>query len=231
MLWTAFTLGLLGSFHCIGMCGPIAMALPVAGNNFSTRVFASFTYNTGRILTYSFFGVLFGLIGKTIAVAGFQQGFSIAVGVLIVLSILIPGLLRGGNKFTSVAYSFTSRIKSGMKKFFQHHSFSSFFFIGILNGFLPCGLVYLAVAGASATSGPAEGAAYMALFGLGTLPVMLSIIVAGNLISVNIRNNIRKAMPVVIFIIGALFILRGMNLGIPYISPKIVKDKMECCKE
>lgn len=229
MLWTAFTLGLLGSFHCIGMCGPIALALPVGGNSLAERVAAAFAYNSGRILTYSLLGVLFGIIGRTFALAGWQQGFSITIGVLIVLSILVPGVLSSGNKITGFAYSFTSRIKSGMKNFFQQRTFPSFFFIGMLNGLLPCGLVYLAVAGASATSGSAEGAAYMALFGAGTLPVMLSIVVAGNFISVSIRNHIRKAMPYVILLIGVLFILRGLNLGIPYISPKMSKSEAHSC--
>lgn len=229
MLWTAFTLGLLGSFHCIGMCGPIALALPVGGNSLAERVAAAFTYNSGRILTYSLFGVLFGIIGKTFALAGWQQVFSITIGVLIVLSILIPGVLSSENKITGFAYSFTSRIKNGMKNFFKQRTFPSFFFIGMLNGLLPCGLVYLAVAGAAATSGPAEGAAYMALFGAGTLPVMLSVIIAGNFISVNIRNHIRKAMPYVILLIGVLFILRGLNLGIPYVSPKMTKGEVHSC--
>ena len=116
-----------------------------------------------------------------------------------------------------------------MKNFFQQRTLSSFFFIGTLNGLLPCGLVYLAVAGASATSGPAEGAAYMAFFGAGTLPVMLTVIVAGNFISVNIRNHIRKTMPFVILLIGILFILRGLNLGIPYVSPEISKGEVHSC--
>ena len=112
MLWTAFTLGLLGSFHCIGMCGPIALALPVVGNSLTERVTAAFTYNFGRILTYSLFGILFGVIGKTFALAGWQQWFSITIGVLIVLSILLPGVLNSGNKITGFAYGFTSRIKN-----------------------------------------------------------------------------------------------------------------------
>jgi sulfite exporter TauE/SafE len=178
MLWTAFTLGLLGSFHCIGMCGPIALALPVGGTSLAERIVAAFIYNFGRILTYSLFGVLFGIIGKTFALAGWQQVFSITIGVLIVLSILVPGVLSSGNKITGFAYSFTSRIKNGMRNFFQQRTLSSFFFIGMLNGLLPCGLVYLAVAGASATSGPAEGAAYMALFGAGTLPEILSVLIS-----------------------------------------------------
>ncbi len=229
MFWTAFTLGLLGSFHCIGMCGPIALALPVGGNNFWERISAAFIYNSGRILTYSVFGLVFGIIGKTFALAGLQQWFSITVGVLIVLSILLPTLFKAGNKITGFVTDFTSRIKNGMRDFFRQRTFSSFFFIGTLNGLLPCGLVYLAVAGASATSGAIEGAAYMALFGAGTLPVMLSVIVAGNFISVNIRNHIRKAMPYMILLIGVLFILRGLNLGIPYISPKISKGEVHQC--
>jgi len=229
MLWTAFTIGLLGSFHCIGMCGPIALALPVSSNRTGERIAAALIYNSGRILTYSLFGILFGIIGKTFAIAGLQQWVSVTIGVIIILTIIVPELIKGGVTLNLYVSRFTSSIKSGMKNFFQQRTFSSFFLIGSLNGLLPCGLVYLAVAGAAATSGPAEGAIYMALFGAGTLPVMLMVIVAGNFISVEIRNNIRKAMPFVILLIGVLFILRGLNLGIPYISPVISNGAVESC--
>jgi len=229
MLWTAFTIGLLGSFHCIGMCGPIALALPVSSNRTGERIAAALIYNSGRILTYSLFGILFGIIGKTFAIAGLQQWVSITIGIIIILTIIVPELIKGGGILNLYVNRFTSSIKSGMKNFFQQRTFSSFFLIGSLNGLLPCGLVYLAVAGAAATSGPAEGAIYMALFGAGTLPVMLMVIVAGNFISVEIRNNIRKAMPFVILLIGVLFILRGLNLGIPYISPVISNGAVESC--
>jgi uncharacterized protein len=232
MFWTAFTLGLLGSFHCIGMCGPIALALPVAGNSTGKRITAAFIYNSGRIITYSILGLLFGIIGKTFAVAGFQRWFSISIGSLIILSILAPRLFKNVNKVSGLAVRLTSRIKSAMSRSFagfQQRTFSSFFFIGTLNGLLPCGLVYLAVAGASVMQGPVEGFAYMGLFGAGTLPVMLSVVLAGNFISLNIRSHIRKSMPFIILFIGVLFILRGLNLGIPYISPKISKGEVHSC--
>ena len=79
MLWTALVLGLAGSFHCIGMCGPIAFVIPVDRSSKSRMIFQIFLYNLGRIITYSLIGVLFGLIGKGLYLAGFQQRLSILI--------------------------------------------------------------------------------------------------------------------------------------------------------
>ncbi len=108
---------------------------------------------------------------------------------------------------------------------FAIRSFQSLFFIGMLNGLLPCGLVYMAIAGAIGTGGVAEGSLYMILFGLGTIPMLLSISLAGNIMSIAVRKRINKLIPVLVVIVGVLFILRGLSLGIPYLSPP--KQKIE----
>ena len=95
----------------------------------------------------------------------------------------------------------------------------------MLNGLLPCGLVYMAIAGAIGTGGIVEGSLYMFLFGLGTIPMLLAISLAGNILSLTVRNNINKLIPVLVVIVGLLFILRGLSLGIPYLSPP--KQKIE----
>ncbi|MDW7695237.1 sulfite exporter TauE/SafE family protein [Flammeovirgaceae bacterium SG7u.111] len=229
-LWTAFTVGALGSFHCIGMCGPIALALPLKNRDFSTRFFGTATYNLGRILTYALLGSAFGAIGQALGFIGTQQWISITIGVLILLSVLLPATFTKKLNPESFIAKGIGRVKSGMRGLFMSRSYKSLFLIGLLNGLLPCGLVYLALAGSVATGHAWSGAAYMALFGLGTFPIMLSISLLGNMIGVRVRNQIRRAMPVIIACIGVLFIVRGLNLGIPYLSPRVTPQRViECC--
>ncbi|HOW32340.1 MAG TPA: sulfite exporter TauE/SafE family protein, partial [Bacteroidales bacterium] len=106
-------------------------------------------------------------------------------------------------------------------------SFSSLFLIGLLNGLLPCGLVYIAIAGSIGSGSALMGAIYMALFGLGTMPMLLAINLSGGFISTSLRKKINKLIPILVIIVGILFILRGLSLGIPYISPSEEKIKMK----
>lgn len=228
---SALVLGLLGSFHCIGMCGPIAIALPLKTNTWTARIASSLVYNIGRTLTYGILGFIFGLIGKGISLGGLQQWVSIILGVIMILSVIFPVIFRKVN-IEKTTYKMVSRLKGMFGKMFSIRSYSSLFTIGILNGFLPCGLVYIALAGAIVGGEIQDGVIYMIVFGLGTIPVMLALSILGNVISLKFRKKIRLVIPVFIVIIGILFILRGMNLGIKYISPKFDKEepaKVECC--
>lgn len=230
MVLAALTLGFLGSFHCIGMCGPIAMALPLDRTSLFTKVTGSLAYNSGRMITYALFGGLFGLIGQSIAIAGYLQILSITLGAAILIMVLLPGSLAGKMRVTRFIYSYVGKVKSRLAKLFRKSSYSSLFFIGSLNGLLPCGLVYLGVAGAIATGSSLSGSLFMAAFGLGTLPAMLGASLAGSWISVGVRSKMRKAVPVFIGIMAAMLILRGMNLGIPYVSPKAEVTAEGCVK-
>ncbi|MBU1011421.1 MAG: sulfite exporter TauE/SafE family protein [Bacteroidetes bacterium] len=222
-LLAALTLGLIGSFHCIGMCGPIAIALPLTHSNWISKILGAFIYNIGRAFTYGLMGVFFGLLGKGFKLAGLQQWVSIVMGAIMIISVLFPVVLRNRAQLDGLINKLVSGLKKAFSDLFKNHSYNSLFLIGLLNGFLPCGLVYMAIAGAVATGEVLNGAMYMVIFGLGTLPVMLSVSLIGNIISTRFRNRIRKFIPVFIVIIGILFILRGMNLGIKYISPKLNK--------
>lgn len=223
-LIAAISLGFLGSFHCIGMCGPIALALPINTTNYFHKVLLILSYNFGRIVTYSAFGLLFGLIGMGFAIAGYQQIVSIVIGSLLLLGVIIPSRYFSKYKITSSVFIFFNQIKTALGKLFLKSGHKSLFLIGLLNGLLPCGLVYMAVAGAIATGDITKGVLFMAVFGLGTVPVMLSLPLIGNFISIPVRNQIRKSVPVIVGIMAILLILRGLNLGIPYISPKIDSD-------
>ena len=223
MLYTAFILGLLGSFHCIGMCGPIAFALPLDRSSTSKMVFQNFLYHLGRLITYALIGVLFGLIGRGLFISGLQQRLSILMGVIMIASVLIP--VQFFNKFnvTKPLYKVIAQVKKQLGLYLNKKTNKSIFLIGFFNGFLPCGLVYMALVGAIATSSVLQGSIYMFLFGIGTVPMMSLAVFTGNILKVSIRNKIQKVIPVFVVIIGLLFILRGLGLGIPYISPSDTK--------
>jgi len=219
MLWSALVLGLLGSFHCIGMCGPIAFLLPLDRTNRSKRIFQVLSYHIGRLFTYGLLGFVFGLLGKSLNLFGIQQQLSIIIGVSMIVMILIPSKIFSRYNFSKPLYALVAKVKSAMGVHLKKKSSKTFFMLGFLNGLLPCGLVYMAVFGSLASGGATYGALYLILFGLGTIPLMTVAIYLGNFLKGKAKRNILKAIPVFVVVIGLLFILRGMGLGIKYISP------------
>jgi uncharacterized protein len=216
------------------MCGPIAIALPLNNQSWFARISGGLLYNIGRTITYAILGAVFGLAGMGLALGGMQQMVSIIIGAVMILAVLIPRLGAAGIKIAALTDSISGLLKKPFIKLFRVRTYGSLFIIGLLNGFLPCGLVYIALAGALVMSRIYEGAFYMIIFGTGTIPMMLAISVAGNIISQKLRKKLSKAIPIFIIFLGVLFILRGLNLGIPYISPKLSqqgdKANMECCR-
>jgi len=233
MLWTALVLGLAGSFHCIGMCGPIAFVLPVDRSS-KVKLFSQiFLYHFGRLLSYSIIGLLFGFIGKGLYLAGFQQRLSILVGVIMIVLIIIPVSILNKFSFSKPLYKIISIVKQKLGIYLNKKSNKALFSIGFFNGFLPCGLVYMALIGSISTGNAFQGSLYMTLFGLGTIPLMTAAVLLGNFVNLSIRARIQKAIPIFVVIIGLLFILRGLGLGIPYISPsdaklQISNNPVEC---
>lgn len=205
------------------MCGPIAFVLPVDRTNKPKMVFQIGLYHFGRLLTYALIGLFFGLLGKGLYLAGFQQRLSILMGVLMIVTVLIPANVFNKYNFSRPIYRFIGYVKSRLGFYLKRKTNSTFFAIGFFNGFLPCGLVYMALIGAIAGSSAFNGAFYMFLFGLGTVPMMSIAVLLGNFLQVSVRNKIQKVIPVFVVIIGLLFILRGLGLGIPYISPSDAK--------
>ncbi|MGK0252598.1 MAG: sulfite exporter TauE/SafE [Mariniflexile sp.] len=232
MFLSALVLGLLGSFHCIGMCGPIAFMLPVDRTNTFKKVSQITIYHVGRLLAYSFIGLIFGLIGKSLYIFGFQQQLSIAIGVLMIAVVLIPKTVFNNYNFSKPIYKAISKVKSALGNAFKRKTADTFLTIGFLNGFLPCGLVYVAVFGAIAGGNAFDGMLYMAIFGLGTIPLMTTAIYFSHFLKGAVRQKIQKAIPVFVVLIGILFVLRGLGLGIPYISPApvydVVSNSMDC---
>ncbi len=220
---TAFVLGLVGSLHCAGMCGPLALALPTAGSTTRSFVLGRLAYNLGRVVTYCLLGLFFGLLGKSLVLAGVQRWVSIALGVTLILGLLVSRKL---SVWFPVA-RLVAQLKSRMAVLLRRRSIESLALLGLLNGLLPCGLVYVACAGATATGGILSGAGYMILFGAGTVPMMLAISLSRKLVPIGLRLKLLRAVPVSVALLAALLILRGLSLGIPYVSPDLAAGA--CC--
>ena len=224
-LCTAFSLGLIGSLHCAGMCGPLALALPAAGNTTPGYVLGRVAYNAGRIITYCVLGIVFGLAGWTFLLAGLQRWVSIALGVALLLGLFASRKLALSRPVTAAV----NQLKSGMSVLLRSRSIAALAVLGLLNGLLPCGLVYVACAGAAATGSTLAGASYMTAFGVGTVQMMLAISLSGKLVPASLRLRLVKTIPVCAFLLGTLLILRGMSLGIPYVSPDMSGSGASCC--
>ncbi|MCC9042914.1 sulfite exporter TauE/SafE family protein [Myroides sp. M-43] len=229
---TALIFGLISSLHCIGMCGPIAMMLPVSKSNGTKKAMQIFSYHLGRISAYSILGLVFGLFGKGLFLAGLQQQMSIVVGVLMIVFVLVPQNKLGSFGFLKPFYFVVSKVKNKLGSQFKKQNKGTLFTIGFFNGFLPCGMVYVALFGALATQNVYLGMMYMMLFGVGTIPLMSTIVYVRDMFSVKVRNNIMKYYPYVIVLFGMLFIVRGLGLDIPFLSPDnlnlFVRGEADC---
>lgn len=221
----AIALGLLGSLHCAAMCGPLLLALPANPGGPARFIAGRVVYQFGRIITYCLLGVIAGLVGKSIFLVGLQRSLSIGLGLAILLGFLVSKRVA----VSAPVARLVGRLRSEMSVQLRRHGFWSLALLGMLNGLLPCGLVYVALAGAASQGSLLEGIIYMALFGLGSVPMMLGIGFFGRSFPVNFRLKLRKAIPFAICLLAGLLILRGMALGIPYVSPTLVAGVPACC--
>lgn len=217
-LATAFVMGVAGSAHCIGMCGPIALAVPAPRNTPAARWASTLLLNSGRITTYALLGAATGSLGLGMRLAGLQQVVSIVGGSVLLLAVVVPGLLERVAPTGRMAMGL-SRLRSALARNLRRTSPEALFLTGALNGLLPCGLVYAALLGAAAMGSPVEGALFMVFFGLGTAPALVALRLGGGLVGQGLRAQLRRVSPVLIAAVAVLMILRGLELGIPYVSP------------
>ncbi len=223
--WTALMLGLVGSLHCAGMCGPLALALPHPAAGQMGFLAGRAAYNLGRIVTYCLLGLVFGAVGKALWLAGIQRWLSIVLGIFLLAGLLASRKLVLWPPVTALV----SRLKTSMLAVLGKRSLAALGLFGLLNGLLPCGLVYVACAGATATGGVLAGTQYMAAFGLGTVPMMLGIGLSRRLIPAQVRLKLLRVIPASVFLLALLLILRGMSLNIPYLSPDLTAGSNSCC--
>lgn len=234
LIISALGLGVASGFHCVGMCGPIALSMGFSRKQAASYYLQNLTYQLGRIFTYALLGAVLGLVGEGFKFAGFQQYLTIFAGILLI--IFAVSSTGGNNVATKMPFlsRFLMNLKIRLGKILQKADYRSRFATGVLNGLLPCGMVYMALTAALAAGGIWQSSAFMALFGLGTLPFMFAVVLAGNLITQKFRSLVLKFVPVLMVMLGSLFVLRGLELGIPYVSPKaevmtIHQKEPGCC--
>ncbi|MCP2045787.1 sulfite exporter TauE/SafE [Pontibacter sp. HSC-36F09] len=212
------------------------MALPFVGSTGWRYYVGRLLYNGGRIVTYASLGAIAGAFGQSLEMAGLQQTVSIVSGVLILLLLVLPAAFKGKASNMLGTDKVMGWVRKKLGYYFQKNSMGSLFMVGMLNGLLPCGFVYIALAGAISAPGIGGAMLYMALFGLGTFPLMYIVSLSGKLISLKVRGMFNRAVPYVGMALAVLFIMRGLGLGIPYLSPKVVHTaqhttEMSCCSK
>jgi len=223
MLLAAFIMGFVGSLHCAAMCGPLVLAMPVVHQTKSGILASRIVYNVGRIAAYAALGLIFGLVGKSLLLAGFQQWLSILAGVAMLLMLLAT------RKRWNAAWKATAWIKATFRAFLQRRSYAAVFSLGAANGLLPCGLVYLAGTASAATGELTSAALYMVIFGLGTVPMMLGTALFGPaLMNLLQRFRLKPLVPIAVSVVALMLILRGLALDIPYLSPAIAHGNVAC---
>lgn len=224
LLGTALAFGFFGSLHCLGMCAPIVWAVPQNEKKRKKWLANRLAYNSGRIITYSFLGAIAGLFGEVLTLAGMQQGLSVLAGFTIVIGALLLNGKLSGNIRIRPLQKFFLHIKVKIGGVLKTNNFKSNLTLGLLNGFLPCGLVYMALVAAVSMGTFYGGAAYMALFGFGTFPMMMGAAYLGFSFKGNFSASWFRFVPKLLVLVGMILILRGLNLGIPYVSPKLITD-------
>lgn len=227
ILGIGFLMGLIGSAHCIGMCGPLVMGLPIFDKSIFRKSVAVILYHIGKLLSYTLLGVFAGLFGKQIVLINTQQHLSIIIGVIMLVYVLWVFIIHPSYRIKSLTF-LQKPLLASLSQLFRSKQIYSYLLIGLLNGLLPCGMVYLALGSAMATGSIMGGALFMLFFGLGTVPSLLLVVVGGQYLGLIFRKRLQAFLPVIIFMMGVVLILRGMNLGIPFISPQITLGSISC---
>ena len=234
-LLTSFLLGIVSNLHCFGMCGPIAFALPLNRTSKSSLIIGILKYHLGRILVYSFLGYLVGFIGLGIKMIGILQTVSILSGIFVILYAWRNTHLFQ-NLLPELKASFNFVPSNTIGKLMRSNSKIKLFGLGMLNGLLPCGMVFTALIASILTGNPYNSGISMFSFGLGTLPGMIVMNYFTSRLNLSYKSKINRYLPYIVTVIGILMILRGLNLNIPYISPRATileskkEMKFECCE-
>ncbi len=210
MSWTAlaFFTGLFGSLHCVAMCGPLVMVIPFAHSSLFSLILQRLLYQAGRIAVYSIFGLLAGLLGSGFGMLGLQQSLSLVTGLIL--------LIMAGSHFLGRSNPRLHRLQSrlvaplvGLMGRYLSRPYGGLF-AGALNGILPCGMVYAALAASLNADSVLKGGQFMLFFGLGTTPLMMLASLAPLLFRG--RPQLPRLTPYLLLIAGLLLIWKGSDL-------------------
>lgn len=212
--------GFAGSVHCVGMCGPLALSLPGAGQVRWRYLAERLLYNLGRAVTYALLGGVVGALGLMVALAGYQQGLSIGVGVVMILGVAIPWVQQRLGALEQRPARLLKRVMTPLRRLYQRGGAAAMLGVGLINGLLPCGFVYAALATASTAGSVSASMLFMAAFGLGTLPAMVGVSLMERLASKTWRARVQRLVPYGVVLVGLLLVARGLSLG-TFLSPEL----------
>jgi len=223
----AFFMGLFGSLHCVAMCGPLMVALPLShGARWKVGV-QLLVYQVGRVSVYTLLGLLVGALGNSVGLRGWQQFLSLASGLLLIGI----GIFTLWGRHVPAVARMQERVAAPLTRWIGYWLYrpGGYLVVGCLNGLLPCGMVYMALAAALNADSVQGGGLFMLLFGLGTWPAMLLTATMGSFLKRHIRVNTARWLPVFYLLMGGWFVLRGANLDIPMLSPLIYPEGAILC--
>lgn len=228
-LSVALLMGLTGSLHCAGMCGPIVLVMPFQHMSGFKKVLGIGLYHLGRITSYALMAMLLYSF-RSLFDPRMQQYVSLFAGAMLLIMGVVAFI---PNSKLQISMPWATVVKNRLGSVMGHPSVGMLAVAGMLNGLLPCGLVYMALSASINTASVSDAILFVYTFGLGTVPMMVGLTILKHKASLLRIQGVRKMVPVLMFFFGCLFILRGMNLGIPYISPKVSMAhgavKASCC--
>jgi sulfite exporter TauE/SafE len=224
--YLALSMGLMSSFHCIGMCGPIALALPIQKGNRWQQFSALVIYNSGRAVTYGLLGLLIGSIGSSIAWIGYFRYLSVFAGLLMLGYVFWPAFLDRYFNAPVFWQKAVHAVRTQMGEMLRSRKMHGWLMLGVLNGLLPCGMVYLALISSVATGSWAGSGIYMLLFGIGTWPMMMAVGFFKQWLTPSLRSGMRRITPVVLAAAGIWLVARGIMIQYPTGQPT---DQITVC--
>lgn len=225
----AFFMGLFGSLHCVVMCGPLVLAFATDKRGRSWWVLAdNILYQLGRVGMYGLLGLAIGAVGHLLEIKEWQRGITLFTGLLLVGMGLFSLFGRQTHRFARMQQRFVTPLTRWVGYWLYRPG--GHFVVGMLNGLLPCGMVYMALAAALSAESMQGSGLFMLMFGLGTWPAMLAVALASSLAKTRIRFNFAFWLPIISIIMGGWFLLRGANLDIPYLSPLIYPEGAIVCR-
>lgn len=214
LIVSAFILGIGGSLHCLGMCGPLVMALPFGTSKPENTAFNLSLYLVSKALMYGVLGLAVGTLGLGMRLITGQLVLSVAAGIFVLLVTLLPWIGRKVN----LPYEFDRMIRAWFQKRLANPKWYSFVLYGIFNALLPCVMILVAFGASAATGHPLSGFLFMLVFGLGTVPALLMAYLSGRLITRRFRLNLQWTSRAISVLLGVVLVVRGMNIHIPHSS-------------
>jgi sulfite exporter TauE/SafE len=210
------------------MCGPLMLAIPLPPGARWSAIGQTLWYQAGRIVTYAFLGGLFGVLGKGIAVAGFQQALSVGAGTILIAAALFAFRWEQAALTAPGVRRLTDWVQRQIGTLLRRNPAGASLGIGLLNGLLPCGMVYAALAGAISVGGPLQGSLFMTLFGLGTLPALFLLMLSGRRLGAPLRARFRLVQPALIALTGILLLSRGLHLDLALFESAVPPAQHDC---